>query len=362
MVDVSWEDASRSFGSCLGSNISDWTLVLKDGTVCPVIRNTNYQDKTATIKAKDISLIVGNHKQDGNLEAVTFQNYLENVGKYTNDLPDDTNLSLTEEDLVTIRFIAVIVPEDKTGSCEVVPTAYNYGTRDKKDPQNFVGASFHLGVGLRTDGTNAERVYLVKNSEGEDQNMWFKLTNKDYETKEQASVTSTVLGTRSTGVGRNRVQCFQIPRKQDRRSDDDGAIVAKGSGNCAVPIAQSAPRTRGCRQANVSYGSIAGKHQMEKLSTYDRQPDSVPTITFAYYYSSCDGIVSDSEAKSIIDTLEKDYQDTKTLWVGSLVTGGEKGNPPPITLNTPSKQDETSFVEKVNNFPKNVGDVQNFPV
>ena len=72
-----------------------------------------------------------------------------------------------------------------------------------------------MGVGSRTDGTNCQPVYLLKtNPDGSQENAWFRLTNENAETEEQKKATSSVLGTRSTGIGRNRVQCFQIPRKQ----------------------------------------------------------------------------------------------------------------------------------------------------
>ena len=170
--------------------------------------------------------------------------------------------------------------------------------------------------------------------------MWFKITREEKETEEQKSVSSSVLETRSTGCGRNRVQCFQIPRKQDYsgpRSRGCGGIVARGSGSsCPVPVSVG----------NVSYGKSAGSHQIPELKSYEREPDSYPTITFAYYYTTRDGRLTEETAKHIVDTLEKDYQDTKGLWTGSLVTGEEMktenptgNNSPPIKLKEPSQTD-----------------------
>ena len=65
IVNVGWDDASRAFNSNIGANISDWTFKLKDGTTLPFIRSPNFTDKTLTISAKDISLIVGNERPDG---------------------------------------------------------------------------------------------------------------------------------------------------------------------------------------------------------------------------------------------------------------------------------------------------------
>ena len=81
IVSVGWDDVSRAFNSSIGSNISDWTFKLKDGTILPFIRSPNFTDKTLTISAKDISLIVGNERPNGNLKAITFQKIHKGIVK-----------------------------------------------------------------------------------------------------------------------------------------------------------------------------------------------------------------------------------------------------------------------------------------
>ena len=113
----------------------------------------------------------------------------------------------------------MIIPEDNDGSQEIVPTAYNYQTTNINDPKNIISASFHMGVGTRLDGPGCEKVYIVKpHADGSRENAWFKITNSDRETRTQQKHTDTILGTRSSGTGRNRVKCFQIPRIQDKNT------------------------------------------------------------------------------------------------------------------------------------------------
>ena len=363
-VKVGWDDCSRAYGSSIGSNISDWTFKMKNGKILPFIRGPNYEDKTITLSAKDIAIVIGNDNVGAKLKTVSFQNYMENYGKYTPGVPDDVNLSASSDELVTVRYIAVICPEDEHGTCELVPTCYNYQTRDKKDPKNFIGASFHMGVGSRTDGSNCESVYLVKpNKDGYQENTWFRLTNSNKETEEQKKAVGSVLGTRSTGIGRNRVQCFQIPRKQVKKIQMRGGGKKK---SLFRSFGTDTHKTRGISEANVSYGSSAGRHNMVNGITYERDKTQNATITFAYYYSSPqNGEFEESEINEIMDTIDKSYIDTKAKWIGSLVTGEGygtfKSTKAPIKLPEITQEDYLTFNQKVTCFPKDIVDLQMFP-
>lgn len=391
IVNVGWDDASRAFNSSIGANISDWTFKLKDGTTLPFIRSPNFTDKTLTISAKDISLIVGNECPGGNLKAITFQNYLEHYGEYTPGVPDNVNLSAGPNELINIRYIGVVVPENSNGKQEVVPTAYNYQTFSDSNPKNIIGASFHLGVGTTTDGAKEKNVYLVKTNttahtqlddsdeekpiEDKDnpehdslakyldyqEDTWFQITNENCESTEQKEAVASILGTRSTGnPSRNRVQCFQIPRKQTKR------LVAKGLRSLASDSDNESVRYRGINIGNVSYGSSAGKHSKIKMK-YERDVSQNVTITFAYYFTTKDGNLTNDDISEISSTLRNSYTDTKSKWIGSLVTGeGEATSEysktePPIKLPELTQTDVFQFNHKVTHFPKSKEDVQIFP-
>lgn len=362
---VGWDDCTRSKNSSLGRNISDWTFQLKNGSCLPFLRHQNFNDKTMTISAKDIAITIGNEKYGGNLKSITFENYLKNYGKYTPGVPDDINLSQGDNELVTIRIISVIVPEDETGSQEIVPTCYNYQTMDSKNPKNIIGATFHLGTGSRTDGTGAEKVYLVKTmSNNNHENTWFRITNEQHESQEQKEAIGSVLGTRSAGVGRNRVMCFQIPREQDRPQE-----VYRGFKQDDQPLTRSifAPKTRGISVGNVSYGSSAGKYSRTDNMTYKRDKSQNVTLTLAYYYTTSNGNITNEDIDSIVKVINNTYEDSKSEWVGSLVTGevdptfSSESVIPPINLPEPSQEDYNSFNQKVTNFPEKYSDITDFP-
>jgi hypothetical protein len=344
--------------------------MLKNGLTLPFIRSPNYTDKTLTIYAKDLSIIVGNERPGGHLNAITFQNYLENYGKYTPDVPDTVNLSSGPDEIVSMRFIGVVVPENPDGSQEVVPTAYNYQTTSDSDPKNILGASFHMGVGTTSDGAGKKKVYLVKTSEESQEDTWFKITNEDRESEEQKKAVATVLGTRSTGApARNRVQCFQIPRVQDSQGSRGGGMFECAGAVCPDSASKTlVPKSifRSLSVGNVSHGEVAGKHSKIKMS-YNRDKTQHVTVTFAYYFTTKDYNLSEQDINHIADTLEASYSDIKAKWVGSLVTGEKdtsiKGaqEEPPIKLPSLTSNDISTFNHKVTHFPKSDSDVQVFP-
>ena len=370
---VGWDDCSRALHSSIGPNISDWSFQLKDGTVLPFLRSPNFTDKTATLRSRDIAVVVGNETKEGNLQTITLEQYLKNYGRYTPGVPDEVDLSNGLNELISIRFIAVIVPENRDGSQEVVPVAYNYQTTDKKDPKNIIAASFHMGVGSQTDGPGQERVYLVKTKDDDShENTWFCITNEHRESREQKKSVSSVLGTRSTGCGRNRVQCIQIPRVQThcgRNRNFNESCSLESMDSCETMIPKSIYRS--LNMGNVSYGSNAGRHVMDGSIRYTRDKTQSITITFAYYFTTADGNISETDAESIADTLDISYQDTQAQWIGSLVTETvdplfEKKEPGSSTVGIQlpvlTKDDVSTFQHKVTHFPKSKEHVQQFPI
>ena len=337
-----WDDCARFKGSISGSNIADWSYVLKDGTTVPGLRGPNFEDQTLCIRASKIGIVVGNHTYGGNLKLVSFQEYLENYGKYTPGVPDSVNLSTGKDELVTIRFMAFILPVDSSGRTEVVPTVYSYGTHDAMDPQNFVGISSHFGTGTHTNTSDKQRIFLVEpKSDGTFDDSWIRVTSADSESKEEEEVVGGNIGVQSTGSGRNSILCFQIPRKQS--DPDDGCIISKG-GKGPSPISQ--PIFRCAQVGNVSYGSTEKKHETKKLESYERNPNEHVTLTCSLYFTTSDGKLGASEAEMIMNYLEECYQDPEGLWRGSLPTGERMDDGPPIQLASPKQEVRQVYSEK----------------
>lgn len=368
-VDVSWDDTGRFFKKKIGKDYADWTLVTKDGVVLPVIRNPNFTDKILTMSTKDIAMVIGNETTDGTLEAITLCEYLKNFGKYNPHIPDDTDMSNGEDEQVTIRYVVVIVPENDEGYQDVVATCYNYKTYDSDNPKNYLVTSTHLGTGSRTDGERCEKVYLLKtNKDGSYDNTFFRITNETKETDEQKKAVASVLGTRSTGQGRNRIQNITVPRHKDPEPNAPRYRgVSKFQYDCGGPtlVSGGLPVPGGVGVGNVSYGKSAGKFTGNKNIKTHRRDKTLPcTITFTYYLTTEDGMVSDEGISYIDNIFKTSYSDKKATWHGSLVTGeqvsGEQKEPP-IKLTQLTQQDIDEHDYKTIHFPKNLGDIQTFP-
>ena len=68
---VGWDDCCRGKFSTIGSNISDWTFKTKNKEVLPFIRSSNYEDKTLTIKAKDVNIVINSENVTDVLEFIS---------------------------------------------------------------------------------------------------------------------------------------------------------------------------------------------------------------------------------------------------------------------------------------------------
>src|SRR3989344_6884240 len=82
---VCWEDTARKKGSCWGPNISDMTLIVKDGEqLMPVIRKPNFSDVTQDVPIDTFKIKLGNDTEQKS-RIVTLSEYLKNLGDYVSD-------------------------------------------------------------------------------------------------------------------------------------------------------------------------------------------------------------------------------------------------------------------------------------
>src|SRR5688500_12378787 len=82
IMNVTWEDTGRYYGTSLGPNTSDVTIQVQrpgDGqqplALMPVIRHPNFSDLTADIKPERFFVLVGNERGQP-LQRVSLRDYL----------------------------------------------------------------------------------------------------------------------------------------------------------------------------------------------------------------------------------------------------------------------------------------------
>ena len=350
---VQWNDVERYSNSCWGSNISDWTLVLKnDENLLPLIKPQNFTDKVSVMSTDKIGLIVGNEKFGEELRAITLSEYLKNFDKYNSDCDRNTNLYSEEMDSkITIRAQAVPLPVDsKTGIIEFNPTSYSYQTVSNDDPRNVNVVSSHLGTSSQTDCSSKQNIFIQRTlPDQRKENVYFKAKAESSETDDEKSLTSTILGTKSMGCGRNRVIFIQIPIKQKVKHSRNNIynniygsnIISKRSNNINLECCRS------FENANIYHGTNAG--YAKKLGRTDlvRDKNQHITITVCFYYAVPNGILTDENVKRIRDDLTSVYKDG--FWTGSLVTNQQivvEESEPPIKLT----QEMKDFIHL--NYPK----------
>ncbi|ETO23072.1 hypothetical protein RFI_14112, partial [Reticulomyxa filosa] len=143
IVNVSWEDTARNKKSCWGPNISDMTLQV-DKTRMPVIRYSNFSDKTWDVRMEKIPLVVGNEQllepgssKKETFKTITLSDYLKNFQDYmTYTMKDDQsskrvemNLLNEKEDTHVIMSAQCCMLPISTGDSQELPfnvSIFNY--------------------------------------------------------------------------------------------------------------------------------------------------------------------------------------------------------------------------------------------
>ena len=116
--------------------------------------------------------------------------------------------------------------------------------------------------------------------------------------------------------------------------------------------------SRGLSTGNVSFGSKSASNSLNpNIETHFRDTSQNITLTFAKYYTTNTGLLSDDEFNLIVDNLDEMYKDSKTEWDGSLVTGvatDGSNSEPSIKLPNLTDSDVKEFIEKIKTQPKSM--------
>lgn len=138
-VNVMWEDAARYEGACVGPNISDLTLRVRQpdlSALLPVIRPPNFSDRTADVPLDSIRLRVGNERGES-LRVVTLREILGDLRAFLSapeSWPGEGRSLLADRDThALVSAQACFLPVPKGATVEFDPVLFNYQTR-RDDP------------------------------------------------------------------------------------------------------------------------------------------------------------------------------------------------------------------------------------
>lgn len=141
---VSWEDAARSKGSCMGPNITNVTLCGRNCALHPMVRRPNFEDWSSDI---DMSTIRVNY--EGGL--TTLRALLQNQG-----------LLKPAETYGLMQVQSCIVPKSPDGATEFCPALYNFQSNDDA-PAVLVLVITSMGVTFHVPGSRTEPLLMNDN-------------------------------------------------------------------------------------------------------------------------------------------------------------------------------------------------------
>ncbi len=139
VLNVTWEDTGRFYGSAVGPNISDMTIQVQQqnpGTgqyqlhLMPVIRHPNFADLSADIPLDRFAVLVGNERGD-ELRRVPLDDLLGNLRGYLHT-PSSwagrgrARLAPARDSHVLVSAQACFLPVPQAGLATFNPVLFNY--------------------------------------------------------------------------------------------------------------------------------------------------------------------------------------------------------------------------------------------
>lgn len=345
VINLTWEDTGRHYGSSVGPNISDLTLQVRrtvNGRVqshlLPVIRHPNFSDKTGDVPADKLWVRVGN-QSSGELHSVPLTEVLSNLREYLSNpqsLRGSDNFLAKRDTHFLVSAQHVFVPIPKRGKAEFNPVLFNY----QSSPSNPAV----LTLLVTRQGTSAT---IIDNSGGEQSYMgWGQqlfFNNKGQKTvftaERKSDVKRRIESGRATAQdagaleeGANMMMIVQVPLRYRQVRRGYGGYPGDGIGSMGgapmAPMAESAPMKKSRRrsrmaprsdveQAVLGHGKDQGPFR-EMAGMALRRDDRFPIrVTVQFYQATSNGVVSQQNLADVRDQIGKVYANAD--YVGSLV-------------------------------------------
>jgi hypothetical protein len=358
VVNVTWEDTGRYYGSCWGPNISDMTIQVhsyQDGaehptlTCMPVIRYPNFHDLSADMDPDNFYMLVGNELGE-DLGPVSLTDFVDNIRFYLHD-PDswegDENGLLADRDsVVLVSAQAVFLPIPSDGMATFNPVLYNY--------QSYEGDPAVLTILVTREGTS---VTVIDNTRDAVPGSWSwgqRLFFND--NGERASLTGQRISDfRADHVQNggdpseisdesnlNMVLLIQIPLKQQNPQstwfDDVDYCMAECApcGTCDQSVSRS-----DVEAAVIGHGELEGPFTEIDGLEIERDPNFPIRVTVQFYKATSNGIATQEDIDTIAEEIDKVYSEAS--YVGSLVV-------PDPGVYRPTDWDRASVPRRLNRY------------
>ena len=344
ILNLTWEDTGRYYGSSVGPNISDMTIQIqyREGPgnyslhCMPVIRYPNFEDKTADLEIDRFFILTGNEKGE-KLTKVSLKDFLENPGKYMS-FPETweggpQSLLADRDTHVLVSAQACFLPIPEEGTAEFNPVIFNYQS-SQDNPAVLTILCTREGTSMTIiDNTRdafeagqtwGQRLFFNNNGERASftgQRFSDFRKGKDKENDNQSVTIDQNQGKDTEGL--NMVLLIQIPLKHESFMNYDffgGEMLLME----AESSAKSADRSE-VEEAVIGHGEVEGPFTETDNLKIERDPDYPIRVTVQFYKATSNGIISPEDIKDIANQIDRVYKDAS--YVGSLVIDGPSDRP-----------------------------------
>ncbi|MBE9159581.1 hypothetical protein IQ265_22500 [Nodosilinea sp. LEGE 06152] len=341
VLNVTWEDTGRFYGSAVGPNISDMTIQVQQHDpetgryqlhLMPVIRHPNFEDISADIPLENFFVQVGNERGE-DLRRVPLNELLGDLRRYLHE-PESwagrrQSLLAPRDSHVLVSAQACFLPIPQSGLATFNPVLFNYQSRPG-DPAVLTILATREGTSVtvidnQRDGFEAGRTWgqrLFFNKDGERASFTGQRLS-DFQTQPEAPSSSRPGGevVEDDAEGLNMVLLIQVPLKQRSpmwQSFDMGIPSA------AAPTMESrAPSD--VEAAVIGHGPVEGPFTEIDNLAIERDPDYPIRVTVQFYKATSNGVVSEADMAEIRQQIDRVYADAD--YVGSLVVDGPSDRP-----------------------------------
>lgn len=342
VLNVTWEDTGRFYGSSVGPNISDMTIQVQQQDpvsrqyqlhLMPVIRHPNFEDVSADIPLESFFLQVGNENGE-DLRRVALSEVLGDLRSYLST-PDSWSgrgrslLAPQRDSHVLVSAQACFLPIPQEGLATFNPVLFNYQSRPG-DPAVLTILATREGTSVtvidnQRDGFEAgqtwgQRLFFNKNGErasftGQRLSDFQAVENPDGRTGETAE---------DDTEGLNMVLLIQVPLKQrtpmrQQSSFDTMAPMA------AAPAMEASRAPSDVEAAVIGHGAVEGPFTEIDNMAIERDPDYPIRVTVQFYKATSNGVVSEADMAEIREQIDRVYAEAD--YVGSLVVDGPSDRP-----------------------------------
>ncbi len=344
ILNVTWEDTGRFYGSAVGPNISDMTIQVQQQDpdtgrhqlhLMPVIRHPNFADISADIPLDNFFVMVGNEAGE-DLRRVALGDLLGDLRSYLHEPGSWSGrgrslLAPTRDSHVLVSAQACFLPIPQAGLATFNPVLFNYQSRPG-DPAVLTILATREGTSVtvidnQRDGFEAGRTWgqrLFFNKNGERASFTGqRLSDFDPDPGENPTRPGEVI-TEADTDGLNMVLLIQVPLKQ-RAPMAQSAFGNEMMGLAAAPAMESSRAPSDVEAAVIGHGAVEGPFTEIDNLAIERDPDYPIRVTVQFYKATSNGVVSEANMAEIRQQIDRVYADAD--YVGSLVVDGPSDRP-----------------------------------